>query len=190
METLFALLNSIQPLSADLQEYLIEILKTKSIKKKDYVLKAGHISREIYFIEEGLFKCFYLVDDRPVSSWFMKERDLIISVKSFFGQVASYESIQALENSVVHYISFDDLQHIYRRFPEFNFHGRILTQNYYILCDSRLYAMRTKSALQRYQFILQNEKDLIDRVPAKDLASYLGISEYTFSRIKKYGVAK
>ena len=59
----------------------------------------------------------------------MKECDVIISVESFFIQQSSKESIQALEDCILYYITYDELQHIYKTFPEFNFIGRVLTEN-------------------------------------------------------------
>jgi CRP/FNR family transcriptional regulator, anaerobic regulatory protein len=64
---------------------------------------------DIWFIEKGMLRCFYMLEDKEVSSWFMKEGDVTVSVESFFRQTISYESIQALEDSTVHYITFHTL---------------------------------------------------------------------------------
>src|SRR5437868_3676657 len=103
MEELLKFLNSINPLSQHLIEYLARNLKTKNLRKKDFLLKKGHISRDIYFINKGLLRCFYIIDDKEVSSWFMKEGDIIVSVESFFRQIQSYEFIQALDHCVLYY---------------------------------------------------------------------------------------
>lgn len=184
MEKLLNFLNSIYPFSDSLTEYLAVNLKTKNLSKKEYLLKQGHVSREICFIDKGLLRCFYLVDDKEVSSWFMKEGDVIVSVKSFFQQSESYEAIQALEDCTLYYISYNELQFIYRNFSEFNFIGRVLTERYYTLSEERLYAMRMQRAHDRYTYLMQYHAELILRVPSKFLASYLGITEVTFSKMK------
>lgn len=184
MEELLKYLNSIHPLSDNLKEYLSKTLKPKNLAKKDFLLKAGHISRDICFINKGLLRCFYLIDDKEVSSWFMKEGDVAISVKSFFQQRESYESIQAIEQSMLHYITYDELQFVYNTFPEFNFVGRVVTSIYYSLSEDRLYAMRMQRANDRYAYLMQHHSELILRVPSKFLASYLGITEVTLSNIK------
>ena len=125
-----------------------------------------------------------MIDDKEVSSWFMKEGDVIISVESFFKQSVSRESIQALDNSVLHYITFRELQFAYKQFTEFNFIGRVLTEKYYALSEQRLYAIRMQRAADRYIYLMEHHPDLILRVPSKHLASYLGITEVTFSNIK------
>ena len=114
----------------------------------------------------------------------MKEGDVIISVESFYRQVKSYESIQALEDCIVWYISFEELKSIYRAFPEFNFVGRVLTEKYYCLSEQRLYSMRMMRSNERYRYLMDHNPELILRVPAKYIASYLGLSEAHLSVIK------
>src|SRR6202035_3567234 len=116
MDKLLAFLDSIYPLPPELREQLIRLLKTRAFARKEFLLKAGHISRNIYFIEKGLVRCFYLLGNRDISAWFMKEGDVVVSVNSFFGQVQSSESIQALEDTTVHYISYEELEALYERF--------------------------------------------------------------------------
>ena len=184
MKQLLDLLNRIHPLSKPLEDFLGEHLKLKELRKKEFLLKAGHVSRYIYFIESGLLRCFYIRHEAEVCSWFMKEGDVIISVESFFTQRPSYESIQALEDCELYYISYDELQFIYRHFPEFNFTGRVLTEKYYTLSEQRLYSLRMQRGYERYQYIIEHFPELILRVPSKYLASYLGITEVTLSHIK------
>jgi CRP-like cAMP-binding protein len=184
MNQLLTLLQSIHPLSDGLVDHLSQTLKTKTIAKKEYLLKAGHISRKICFIEKGLLRCFYDQGDNEVSSWFMKEGDVIVSVESFFKQKPSYESIQAIEETMVHYIEYNELQYIYKTYPEFNYVGRVLTENYYTLSEQRLFSIRMQRSQERYEYLLQNFPEFILRVPSKYIASYLGITEETLSRIK------
>ena len=184
MEAFLIYLNSIYPLSADLQDYMMRVMSDKSIKKKEFLLKEGHSSNYIYFISKGLLRCFYLKGSAEVSSWFMKEGDLCVSVESFFKQKESYENIQAIEDSSVLYMGYKDLQYMYRTYPESNFIGRVLTEVYYTLSEQRLYSLRMQKASERYYFLIQNHPELIQRVPSKYLASYLSISEETLSRIR------
>ena len=184
MEELLNNLGSIYPLSQGAIEYFSINLKTKKLHKKDFLLKIGQVSENIYFIHQGLIRCFYLVDGKEVSSWFMKEGDVMISVESFFKQAISYESIQAVEESIVHYITYKELQYVYKNFIEFNIIGRILTERYYTLSEQRLHSIRLQKARDRYLYLLKYHPELILRVPSKFLASYLGVTEVTLSNIK------
>ena len=184
MEELLAYLDSIHSLSAALTDYLTTNLKVKNLQKKNFLLKKGHVCKDICFISKGMLRCFYLVDDKQVSSWFMKEGDVIISVESFFRQATSNESIQALDDCTLYYITYEELQHIYQTFHEFNFIGRVLTERYYTLSEQRLYAIRMKKSAERYTYLMKYHPELILRVPSKFIASYLGITEVTLSRLK------
>ncbi|MEO6729819.1 MAG: Crp/Fnr family transcriptional regulator [Ferruginibacter sp.] len=184
MAELFKLLTAVHPLSDGLVDHLTKIIHTKKLPKKNFLLKAGHFCREICFVEKGLLRCFYINGESEVCSWFMKEGDIIISIESFFQQKESYESIQALEDCTLHYIEYAELNYIYQTFSEFNFIGRVLTEKYYQLWAAQLYALRMKQTPERYNWLLENHPGLVLRVPAKYLASYLGITEVTLSRIK------
>jgi len=189
MKLLLDYLNSIYAMSPALIEHLGNVLKYTEVSKKDYLLKAGRICENVWFIEKGLARCFYTKDDEDISSWFMKEGDVIFSVKSFYKQEPSYESIQMLEDSSLFYITYKELQYIYNNFLEFNYIRGVLTEKYYMLSDERTFSMRMQKAHERYIYLTHHHEDLTQRVPAKYLASYLGISEETLSRIragKKY----
>lgn len=184
MEQLFLFLNEIRPISTGLKDYLITVLRCKEIPKKSFLLKEGQISKSISFIEKGLVRGFYYKGDLEVSSGFMTEGYFIISVESFFGQKPSYECLQALEDTIVYYIEYEELQYIFDNFPEFNYIGRVIVERYYCLAEQRLYSLRMQKASERYQYLLKNQPDLIRRVSSTYLASYLGITLETFSRMK------
>ncbi len=184
MMELINILNSIHPLTQEANNYLLENLKDIELQRKDYLLKQGHVCYNIYFVKKGLLRCFYLKDEKEVSSWFMKENDVIASVESFYNQAPSYENIQALEASILYYLSYNELQYMYNNFPEFNFIGRILTEKYYQLSEQRLYSLRMQRASEKYSYLMLTFPQLIQRVPSKHLASYLGITEETLSRIR------
>ena len=184
MKDLLALLNNIHPLSAGLQQYLTDKIKTRQAARKEIILQAGHLSRHIYFIQKGLLRTFYYEDGHEINSGFMLEGDMLAAVQSFFYQSASIESIQAIEDSRLSYICYNELQFIFTNFKEADFIGRVLMTRNYIAGEQRLHCLRMKKAAARYQFMLKYYPQLILRVPAKYMATYLGISEETLSRIR------
>lgn len=184
MENIISFLNSIFPLSRGVQQYLSSCLLSKDFNKKQLLLKRGSIAKEIYFIESGFVRSFYMSREKEITAWFMKEGDVVISVESFFRQVASQESIQAIEDTTVVYISYSDLMYMYNHFPEFNFIGRVLTEKYYMLSEQRLHSIRMQQAGERYQYLLNHHPEIIQRAPATYIASYLGITLETLSRVK------
>lgn len=184
MEQLLAYLQSITPFSAELAEYLAKHIKYRTLAKRDYLLKAGHVCQHICFIEQGLLRCYYPKGDTDVHTWFMKEGDLIVSIKSFYKQQPSEEYIQVLEDCSLYYITYDELQYCYKHFPEFCYIGLKLTERYYILWDEQQYGLRMRNATERFEWLMQEHPELVLRVPGKYLASYLGMNEVTLSRLK------
>jgi CRP/FNR family transcriptional regulator, anaerobic regulatory protein len=183
MKEILDFLSAIQPLSPDLRAQLEKILLSRELGKKELLLDVGQVCRNICFVESGLFRCYYISRGKEVCSWFMKERDVIASVGSFYRQRPSYERIQALEPSRIYYISHQELQDIYEDYPEFNLHGRKLTEQYYQLWDEQLRLLRMERVQERYQYMLEHHPELERRVPRGCMASYLGITQETLSRM-------
>jgi CRP-like cAMP-binding protein len=184
MQQVLQKLNSIAPLSDDLIFYLSQTIKTKDIEEKDFLSKAGHISRNICFIEKGLLRCFYILDNEEKTAWLMKEGDVITSVESFFHQVPSYEFIEAYEDSTIHYITYDDLQFASKKFPEFVDIRLKLTEDYYIESEKRLFLLRGRTGPEKIRYMMDHHADLCARLEQQDLASYLDMTEEHFSKCK------
>ena len=183
MHSVIPFLNEIFPLSDDCISELGCIIQEARFKKRSFLLKAGQVCTNIYFIQTGLIRSYTTHGNKQRCSWFMKEGDIIISIKSFYNQARSIEYIQALEDSTLSYISFSNLEKIYRKYLEFNFVGRMLTQKYYQLWDDRLKTLH-ESAAERYVWLRDNHPELVQRVSTDDIASYLGISREHLQRIK------
>jgi CRP-like cAMP-binding protein len=185
-QNLLQLFNSIIPISDELEKRLSETLQTNTYPKKYLLLKEGQVCNYIYFIEKGFLRSYYINHDKEITGWFMKENDIIVSVNSFFKRIVSYENIQTIEESTLHYIHYNELQNIYKDFIEFNIVGRVLAEMYYVLSEERLYGMRSHTAEERLQFLLDKHPEILLRAPLGYIASYLGISSETLSRIRGY----
>lgn len=177
-------MNSVHPLTLEFNQRLSGVIQSKDISKKSFLLKEGQVCNHIYFIEKGFIRSFYMKDGKEITAWFMKEDDFIISVNSFYKREPSYEYIQAIEDSTVNFVHYDDLQKLYNDFVEFNINGRLLTIHYYILSEERLYSMRKQSAEERIKFLLDKHPEIFRRAPLGYIATYLGISLETLSRIR------
>ena len=183
MEKLFEKFDRIRPLSPDLKTYILSLLVRKTFKKRDIILQEGKTAKYIYFIEEGLVRSVKYKRGRKRTGWFMKEGDLFVSVISFFSQEPSGETIEAVEDCVLYCITFEQLQRAYQEFPEFNLHGRVILQYYYQLSEKRN-EMREQPAIDRFEFLMDNQPELVGRVRDKELASYLSMAPETFSQQK------
>src|SRR6185312_1321487 len=135
MEELLFFLNQIAssegwPLSADCLAHLRKIIKIRTLKQEELLLSAGQVCGNIYFIRRGLLKCFYIVHQQEVSDWLFGELETVVSIDSFYDQVASEDFIEALEHCELFCITFEELNFLFRTFVEFNVVGRVLTNKY------------------------------------------------------------
>lgn len=181
---LFNVLNHISILSVALQHELKKYLVEEQLPKKHLLLKEGMVSQRIYFIKKGFVRAFHHKNGEKFTSWFMGEDEIIISVYSFFSRKPSFENIELLEDAVLQSINWNQLQKLYTTFPEFNFTGRIITEQYYIRSEERMINMQTLSAKQRYQNLLTTHPNILQKASLGQIASYLGIKQETLSRIR------
>lgn len=184
METLLTAIRHLQSIPEPLESALRQMLRRYELPRRNWLLKPGQVSERLYFIEKGVVRGYYLKEGREVTSWFMKEADFIISIVSFYSRQPAQEYIELLEDSVLWSITYDQLQLLYDTFPEFNKVGRLLTERYYLLSEQRAQNLRMQLARERYTQLLTDFPDIFRRVPLKYIASHLGLSPETVSRLR------
>jgi CRP-like cAMP-binding protein len=185
MPELLGFLTSINPLSNELTARLQEIIKEKEFTRKSFLLKAGRICNNLYFVKKGLFRASYRNESRDISFSFMKEGTICVDLESYTRQTYSEMNIQALEDSLVQYLSREHLEKLYHDFPIFNRIGRILAEKCLLFERGRIKGMWMQKAQDRYDWFRKNFPELVARVPGKYLASYIGMTEEMLSRIKQ-----
>lgn len=171
-------------ISPALETALLTMLQCDTYPRKHWLLQPGQLSDRLYFVERGVVRGYYLKDGRDVTSWFMREGDFIISIVSFYTRQPAQEYIELLTEGTVWSITYEQLQQLYRDFPEFNVVGRVLTETYYVLSEQRTLNLRMQTAPERYAQLLTDFPDITGRVPLKYIASHLGISPETLSRLR------
>ena len=184
MLDLLALLEDQAPLSPELRDHLQQIVHVEDFSKKAHLLRAGHLNTKVYFIIEGLVRCYVEKNGKERCIWFLKEKDVIYPREGFNKQTMTDENMQALEDCLVYSISFSELEAMYLKYPELNFHGRRVAVQYSLLWYTLFKELLMVSARERYQFLLEHFPELVQRVQGQYLASFLGISSRNFSRIR------
>jgi CRP-like cAMP-binding protein len=173
------------PLREELISYLLSKVEAFDLRTDDYLVKYGHTSNYMYYLQKGLLRCYYLDQEgKETSSWFMPEGNFIAAVSSFYTQKPTHEAIYALEDCQLLGIHRDHLDYAYLNFMEFNFPGRRLTEEYYVMAHERADLLRRLSASELYLHLKQNEPWMLERVEDQHIASYMGIDKSHFSRIK------
>lgn len=180
----YSYLDSVISVTSDLKTELAKIAKKKTIEKGEILIQIGERCNDIYFIEKGLLRGYYYLEGKEITNWFALEGEFATCFYSFVVQKNSFETIQATEDTELIQISFSDLQALYKNYPETERLGRILTEIYYIRLEERLLNIQFKSAKERYLALLETKSNLIKRAPLGQIASYLGITQETLSRMR------
>ena len=184
MTSFIDFLRRIQPISPALAQAITEVTVHENLPAQHLLLRPGQVARRVYFLETGLVRGYTLLHGREVSSWFMQAGDFVISIVSFLTQAPSAEYLELLEPAVVLSISYEQLQALYRDFPEFNLTGRLLVEKYYVLSEQRVQHLRSRTALERYELLLQSFPTVFQRVAVQHIASHLGMAPETLSRLR------
>jgi CRP-like cAMP-binding protein len=127
---------------------------------------------------------YYFVEGKEIRNWFAQETEFATCFYSFIANKPSYEIIQALEDCKLVQLKYSALQAIYAKYKETERVGRIITENYYIKLEERLLNLQFKTAKERYQKLSTTKSNLLQRVSLGQIASYLGITQETLSRIR------
>lgn len=172
-------------LSPEAVQAIADAVQVHRFPKNTMIVSINEVNDRLFFIHSGLAYGFYKIDQREVTSWFVKENDFIYIPDSFLDQKPSKEAIETLEDSVVISLAYDKLAFIYDTFPVANKIGRILTEGYLKIFDKRVRSLRMQSAETRFKNFIENYPGMYSRLPQKIIASYLGISPETASRILK-----
>lgn len=152
--------------------------------KNEYLVTEGQRCRHIYFLEQGALRGFYNLDGKEITHWFAFEKDFVTSFHSFSTQQPAVENIQLLEGSILWAISKDRLTGLLNQYHDIERLLRIAYEKYYIRLEDRYVNAQFKTATERYQTLLLQTPHIIERVPLGYIASYLGISQETLSRIR------
>ncbi|WP_293743676.1 Crp/Fnr family transcriptional regulator [uncultured Pedobacter sp.] len=184
---LFALFETIYPISDKLKDDIIKNSGVLEVAKKTRLLSSGDKSNAIYFIISGTARIYYLdKEGKESNTWFLFENELLISVYSFYTGNPSFEYIETLDDCKLISLKRERLDYLYNKYMEFNFLGRKLTEYYYMRNELQANELRMLSAKERYERLLERSPALFQRVSLSHIASYLGISRETLSRIRNH----
>jgi CRP/FNR family transcriptional regulator, anaerobic regulatory protein len=181
---LLDMLNELKPLTNELTNSLIDSFELKDISKKTILLHEGNVCTYIWFIVEGLIRSYHTIGDKEITSRIMHTNYIAIAPGSFFTQTAATESIETIEDCTLGVLSFAALQKLFTQFPEFNYHNRLLTEQYFYKLEQRLYMLRKHDAAAKYDYFLENYATYSKNIPQKYIASFLNIAPETLSRIR------
>jgi CRP-like cAMP-binding protein len=177
-------LSTFHPLSDKAARFIDSRAFYCSIPKGKFLLRQGQVCPYMFLVHKGLFRGFIMEAKSEITTWITAENDLVSSISSFFSQIPSLEYIQALEDSEMTGIYFGDLEVAYQKFPEMNVAARLIFQKVYRQAEERAYLTRLTKASSRYAYFQETKPDLVNRVSLKYVASHLGMTLETLSRLR------
>lgn len=157
------------------------------VPKGTILLKRGEISSENYLIEKGVVRAYtFDSDNEEITTRFFFEKELAIQTLSFFGRMPSPEFLEAITDCKIWRFHWGTVQELFHSMPAFREWGRHWMTRELFLSETRMLDFKTLNAEQRYQKLIQERPKSIHEVPLKYIASYLGITDSTLSRIRKW----
>ena len=167
------------------KEELKTVFRPKMIKKGEYLTEYGKPSSEIIFIISGFIRVFVIdLDGNEVTIYLKGKGNFVGAITSFITRQSTEECVQALTDSEILAIKYDDLSALYERSHTWSIAGLHVMEDIFINTNRRAMSFLKKTTEERYLYMLEKEPDLLLNVPLQVLASYLGMKPETLSRIR------
>lgn len=184
IQSLFNYFNHIYPISSQAAHALSEIAFEIEIPKNNYLQEIGQTCRTYYFVSHGLARIYYLKDGTDVTEYFAHQNDMIIRAESLFTGFPSKKAIQALENTLFIGIPASKLEELFDAYADLERLFRKIQEASFVAYVNRMESLQFHTAEERYSQLVRNYPLLLETIPLKHIASYLGITQVSLSRIR------
>lgn len=184
MEKLTQALEKISPLGFTGSQHFLAAWQHWQVPKDHFLTREHAISDYIYFIEKGIARIFYYKNGKEITEWIALDEQFFLSITSFFYRVPSHLIIQTLEASTVYGIHHDDFMRLADQYHDVERFLRKMVTGSLILSQIRMKSIQFETAQQRYEALLRDNPKIIQRVPLSYIASFLGVTLETLSRIR------
>jgi CRP-like cAMP-binding protein len=167
-------------------EEIANIFSPKELKRNEFLFKEGRICTEYFFLENGFIRAFaHDTTGDDVTTNFYSGGQVVFEVSSFFNGIISKENFQAVVDCEGWYITYEQLNKLFHSLHEFREFGRAVLVKGFSSLKVRMLSMITDTAEQRYDTLLKTNPEIFQHAALKHIASYLGITDTSLSRIRK-----
>jgi CRP-like cAMP-binding protein len=179
-------LKNIAPITDDEFADAVSFFTEQNLQKGDFFVKQDKICQHIAFIKKGTLRTYYINDKADeITSCFCSENNLTTSYKSFVLQQPSNLILQAIENTQLLVIGYENLQKLYAKSAVWQTIGRIVAEKEYIVMEQYASILNNETAKEKYLRLLKEQPIVVQKANIEDIASYLGITRRTLSRIRQ-----
>lgn len=178
-------IDSITPISDDEFDQSFRLFNRTQIKKGAYFVEAGKVCNQIGFIGKGILRTFVTKENgQEATTCFCSENQFTTSFRSLITQAPSQFTIQSIEESELLTLEYSHLQFLYKNTKSWSTIGRILAEREYLNMQSHALALNQETAKDKYLRLLKEQPLVAQRAPVQQIASYLGVTRETLSRIR------
>ena len=172
-------------IDADDLQTIVSLFKASTIKKGDFLLEAGKRCDTLSFVQSGLLRMYALTDGKEITQWISTKGYFSTDLSSFVFEAPSRLSIQALVDTEVYSITKADYRKIGDLVHSWHELEKLFLVRCFIILEERIFSHLSMTAEERYAYFFQNNRELFNQVPLQYIASMLGMTPETFSRIRK-----
>lgn len=185
-DNLLRFIQNILPIPTSIATEIVNHFKDISIPKNHYLVQEGKISNEYVFLLDGFIRSYtFDTEGNDITTNFYTKNQIVLEVSSFFNRTPAQENFQALTECKGLIINYEQVQILFHSIPEFREFGRkVLVQNITAL-KQRMLSMINQTAEQRYEDLILTKPEILQNAPLKNIATYLGITDTSLSRIRK-----
>lgn len=185
-KTLTNFIQQTLPIADHIAHTIASNFELKIFGKNEFLLKQGQISNDYLYLETGFIRVFtYDTDGNEVTTNIYSKNSVVFEPASYIKRTPTKENFQALTDCTTWIIKHDAFQILFHSIPEFREFGRANLVNGFIALKERTLDMINLTAEQRYEQLLNTRPDIFQNVSLKYMASYLGITDTSLSRIRK-----
>lgn len=170
--------------SPEFEKKVTKLITIEKVSKGSIIRDIDTLSKKIFFIESGLARIFYYKEDKDITFLFLTENTFSLPLDSIYYNSVCRYGIEALENTTICSFNYTDLDMILEVSPKLERIYRMEVIKYLKIFSEKLYLIQFQSAQERYNSLLQNYPDILLRAPLGHIASYMGITQETLSRIR------
>ena len=183
IEEMLHIFNSLCPLDDEAKKSISVIFEQKFIPKNTLLVTNGSVVNKIWFLNTGLLRSFFYKDGKECTTWIMLDKFPFTNYRSFITGNPSIDNIVTVEDCVVLETTREKVYKLYDQYPAANALGRTFAEIYFLRHDAHVNSILFSSAEERYNNLMDAMPSIVDRMKDKDIASYLGLTKETYSRI-------
>jgi len=184
MQTLISFLQHDLGIPQKLLLSITQFYKKEQISKNEFLVKSGQYCHKMCLIEKGYFRFFSYSDKKVITHWIFGKDQIVTDVSGFFLREPAKWNIQALTDTTVYTLTYANYQQLRDKIPEWDNYEKLFLIKLMSALENRVYALLSMSAEERYQYLFTADSNMFNELPLQYLASMLGMTPETLSRIR------